>query len=128
MLYACFCLESVGSSVKILRRDVMNCSRCYTGTSLKANTMSFGNSKLETFLWLESFRKLWISIAAKELRPNNVDEQEAYDDRDREALTTIGIVVLYYFIPHVQDAKASQDDWDALKSLYEIFNELRISI
>jgi hypothetical protein len=72
-------------------------------------------------------RKLWSSIDEKELRPNNVDEQEAYDDRDKEALTTIDIVVLYDFIRYVQDAKASQDAWDALKSLYEISNELRLS-
>lgn len=31
----------------------------------------------------------------KRLRPNNVDEKEAYDDRDKEALAIIGMAILH---------------------------------
>ena len=39
-------------------------------------------------------RDLWIVVDGKQLRPNNVDEQEVYDDKDREDLAGISMEIL----------------------------------
>lgn len=74
-------------------------------------------------------RNSWSIVDGEEQRPDgdgDGDKQKAYDDRNREALAIIALSVSDNVIPHVQCAKTSKEAWDALKSLYETPNKVKI--